>query len=76
METITLNHLRIALFLGLLGLLAGAFLVPYQLESLKNTLTAAEYEKVMDAISFPLPVMISIVAFQIGLITIVFSWIG
>jgi membrane protease YdiL (CAAX protease family) len=76
MEAITLKHLKIALFLGLIGLLAGAFLVPYQLESLKNTLTAAEYEKVMDTISFPFPVMISIVAFQIGLITTVFSWIG
>lgn len=71
-----MKHLKIALFLGLLGLLAGAFVVPFQLESLKNTITAAEYEKVMDSIPVPLPVMISVAALQIGLLSFVLSWIG
>jgi membrane protease YdiL (CAAX protease family) len=71
-----LKHLKIALFLGLLGLLAGAFVVPYQLESLKNTVTSAEYEKMIGAIPVPLPVMISIAALQIGLVSFVLSWIG
>jgi membrane protease YdiL (CAAX protease family) len=71
-----LKHLKIALFLGLLGLLAGAFVVPFQLESLKNTLKAAEYAKMMDAIPFPLPVMIIIASLQIGVLTTILSWIG
>jgi membrane protease YdiL (CAAX protease family) len=71
-----LKHLKIALFLGLLGLLAGAFVVPFQLESLKNTVTSAEYEKMIGAIPVPLPVMISIAALQIGLVSFVLSWIG
>lgn len=71
-----MKHLKIALFLGVLGLLAGAFVVPFQMESLKNTLTAADYAKMMDAIPFSMPVMISIAALQIGLISFVLSWIG
>ncbi|MFE1245828.1 type II CAAX prenyl endopeptidase Rce1 family protein [Fictibacillus sp. NPDC058756] len=71
-----MKHLKIALFLGLLGLLAGAFVVPFQLESLKNTLTAAEYAKIMDAIPFPLPVMIIIASLQIGVLATILSWIG
>jgi membrane protease YdiL (CAAX protease family) len=71
-----LKHLKIALFLGLLGLLAGAFVVPFQLESLKNTVTSAEYEKMIGAIPVPLPVMISVAALQIGLVSFVLSWIG
>ncbi|ANX10691.1 hypothetical protein ABE41_001520 [Fictibacillus arsenicus] len=71
-----LKHLKIALFLGLLGLLAGAFVVPFQLESLKNTLTAVEYAKMMDAFPFPLPVMIIIASLQIGILTTILSWIG
>jgi membrane protease YdiL (CAAX protease family) len=71
-----MKHLKIALFLGLLGLLAGAFVVPFQLESLKNTLTAAEYAKIMDALPFSMPVMISIASLQIGLLSFVLSWIG
>ncbi|WP_172827317.1 CPBP family intramembrane glutamic endopeptidase [Fictibacillus arsenicus] len=71
-----MKHLKIALFLGLLGLLAGAFVVPFQLESLKNTLTAVEYAKMMDAFPFPLPVMIIIASLQIGILTTILSWIG
>ncbi|MFD1359936.1 type II CAAX prenyl endopeptidase Rce1 family protein [Fictibacillus halophilus] len=71
-----MKHLKIALFLGLLGLLAGAFVVPFQLESLKNTVTSAEYEKMIGAVPVPLPVMISIAALQIGLVSFVLSWIG
>jgi membrane protease YdiL (CAAX protease family) len=71
-----LKHLKIALFLGLLGLLAGAFVVPFQLESLKSTVTSAEYEKMIGAIPVPLPIMISVAALQIGLVSFVLSWIG
>lgn len=71
-----MKHLKIALFLGLLGLLAGAFVVPFQLESLKNTVTSAEYEKMIGAVPVPLPVIISIAALQIGLVSFVLSWIG
>ncbi|RZT16535.1 MULTISPECIES: CPBP family glutamic-type intramembrane protease [Fictibacillus] len=71
-----MKHLKIALFLGLLGLLAGAFVVPFQLESLKNALPAAEYAKIMDALPFSMPVMISIASLQIGLLSFVLSWIG
>jgi membrane protease YdiL (CAAX protease family) len=71
-----LKHFKISLFLGLLGLIAGAFLVPYQLESLRNTLTAADYEKIIGAVPVPLPVMISIAALQISLVTTILSWIG
>jgi membrane protease YdiL (CAAX protease family) len=76
MEDVTLKHLKIALFLGFLGLLAGAFVVPFQLESLKNTLTEAEYEKMMDTIPVSMPVMISVAALQIGMMTTLLSWIG
>lgn len=71
-----MKHLKIALFLGLLGLLAGAFVVPFQLDSLKDALTAAEYAKIIDTIPFPMPVMISVAALQIGLLSFILSWIG
>lgn len=71
-----MKHLKIALFLGLLGLFAGAFVVPYQLESLKSALSEADYEAIVGKAPVPLPVMIAAAAFQIGLITTVLSWIG
>ncbi|MCM3719512.1 CPBP family intramembrane glutamic endopeptidase [Fictibacillus phosphorivorans] len=71
-----MKHFKIALFLAFMSLIAGAFVVPFQLESLKNTLPAAEYNKIIDSIPFPLPLMITLAALQIGLLCFVLGWIG
>jgi membrane protease YdiL (CAAX protease family) len=71
-----MKHLKIALFLGLLGMVAGAFVVPYQLETLKVTLGEAEFTKIMNDIPVPLPVMFAIAAVQIGIFTTVASILG
>lgn len=71
-----MKHLKIALFLGLLGIIAGAFVVPFQMESMRITLGEAEYEKITGEMPFPLPVLFAIVSLQLGVMTAVLGWIG
>lgn len=44
---------RISLFLATICLLAGFFVVPYQMESIKTVFGVEEYEKVMDSLQMP-----------------------
>ncbi len=69
-------YFKLALFLGFLGLIAGAFVVPFQMEMLKNTLGDAEYNKIIDAAGIPVPVGIALATLQIGVLSTVLGWIG
>jgi membrane protease YdiL (CAAX protease family) len=71
-----MKHIKIALFLGLLGLIAGAFVVPFQLDSLRVTLSEAEYENIIADIPVPLPVVMAVAAIQICILTFGLGWIG
>lgn len=71
-----MKYFRLALFLGLLGLIAGAFVVPFQMEMLRNTLGEAEYEKIIEATGIPAPIGIMLAALQIGILSTVLAWIG
>jgi membrane protease YdiL (CAAX protease family) len=71
-----MKHFKIALFLGLLGLIAGIFIFPYQLEALKISLGETEYDKMVGNIPVPLTVVWAVAALQIAILTTVLGWIG
>jgi membrane protease YdiL (CAAX protease family) len=71
-----MKQLKIALFLGLLGLIAGAFVFPYQLEALKISLGEDEYTKMINSIPVSITVAGIAATIQIGILTTVLSWIG
>ncbi|WNB91792.1 CPBP family intramembrane glutamic endopeptidase [Bacillus sp. NEB1478] len=71
-----MKHLKIALFLGLLGMIAGAFVFPYQLDALKISLGEAEYTKMIDQIPVSMTVVAIVTVLQIAVLTTVLSWIG
>ncbi|MFG6495718.1 CPBP family intramembrane metalloprotease [Fictibacillus sp. UD] len=71
-----MKHLNIALFLGLLGIIAGAFVVPYQMELMRTTLGEAEYKKIISEIPVSIPIMITMMSLQLGIMTTVLGWIG
>jgi membrane protease YdiL (CAAX protease family) len=76
MEVETMKHFKLALFLGLLGLIAGVFVFPYQLDALKISLGEAEYAKMVGKIPVPLNVVWAVTAVQVAILATILSWVG
>ncbi|TCN26185.1 CPBP family intramembrane glutamic endopeptidase [Mesobacillus foraminis] len=67
---------RISLFLATICLLAGFFVVPYQMESIKTFFGVEEYEKVMDSLQMPFPLLILLTSPQVFVVSLILGFTG
>ncbi|PLS17371.1 hypothetical protein CVD28_12455 [Bacillus sp. M6-12] len=70
------NDFKIALLLALICFVAGLCLVPYQLESLKKTMSTESYQAFIEATPIPMEFVSLIASFQIFLMSLLLGFIG
>lgn len=68
-------ELKISLLFGICGILAGIFIVPYQMENM-NTYLEIDTQLLLEELPFPSFVLYLISGLQIGIISFVMSFIG
>ncbi|RFU67870.1 CPBP family intramembrane metalloprotease [Peribacillus saganii] len=67
---------KIALLLAFISFVAGLFLVPYQLDTLKETLSSGDYQKFINNIQIPMELVSVAASLQIFLTSLVLGFIG
>lgn len=67
--------LKIALLLAAFCFVGGLLLIPYSLNALE-TFLPSEFEKTIDSLKMPFPILMLVSAFQIGIVALILAFIG